>query len=246
MNEKKGNLYLVPTPIGDNPPSEVLPASTLEVISRVSVFVAEEIRTARRFLSSAGLKGKIGGLRFYELSEHSTEADAASYLDILLGGEDVAVVSEAGLPAVADPGATLVAMAQKAGVTVIPMVGPSSLMLSLMASGLNGQRFSFNGYLPVKTEERRAALSRLEKRSAAEGSTELFIETPYRNDALLADVLAVCKGDTSLCIASDITMADSSIVTRTVAAWRAAGVAVGKKPCVFLLLAAAPAERRGR
>ena len=242
----KGKLYLIPTPIGENAPSEVLPPSTMQALLSVGIYVAEDIRTARRFLSAAGLKGKIEGLRFYELSEHSVQSDAESYLKFLLDGEDVAVVSEAGLPAVADPGAMLVALAQKAGVEVVPMVGPSSLMLALMASGLNGQRFEFNGYLPVKQDERRAELIRLEKHSVAENCTELFIETPYRNDAMLADILAACRPNTRLCLAADIMMPDAFIRTMQVSKWRANPAVIGKRPCVFLLLAAANANRSQR
>ena len=233
----KGKLYLIPTPIGDNSPADVLPQSTLQALQSVGIYVAEEIRTARRFLSSAGLKGKIDGIRFYELSEHSVQSDAESYLKFLLDGEDVAVVSEAGLPAVADPGAMLVALAQKAGVEVVPMVGPSSLMLALMASGLNGQRFEFNGYLPVRQEERRVELLKVEKHSASENCTELFIETPYRNDAMLGDILACCRPTTRLCIAANIMMPDAYIRTMQVAEWRAKPVEIGKRPCVFLILA---------
>jgi Predicted methyltransferases len=234
----KGKLYLIPTPIGENTPAEVLPQSTLQVVQSVGIYVAEEIRTARRFLSAAGLKGKIEGIRFYELSEHSVRSDAEAYLKFLLDGEDVAVVSEAGLPAVADPGAMLVALAQKAGVEVVPMVGPSSLMLALMASGLNGQRFEFNGYLSVRQEERRAELLRMEKHSASGNCTELFIETPYRNDAMLSDILSSCKPDTRLCIAADIMMPDAFIRTMQIAEWRVKPVEIGKRPCVFLILAA--------
>lgn len=233
----KGKLYLIPTPIGENTPAEVLPQSTLQVLQSVGIYVAEEIRTARRFLSAAGLKGKIEGIRFYELSEHSTLPDAEAYLKFLLDGEDVAVVSEAGLPAVADPGAMLVALAQKAGVEVVPLVGPSSLMLALMASGLNGQKFEFNGYLPVRQGERCAELLRIEKHSASGNCTELFIETPYRNDAMLGDILSTCKPDTRLCIAADIMMPDAFIRTMQIAEWRAKPVEIGKRPCVFLILA---------
>ncbi|MCI2081609.1 MAG: SAM-dependent methyltransferase [Bacteroidales bacterium] len=242
----KGKLYMIPTPIGDNSPFEMLPKSTLDILSRIGVFVAEDVRTARRFLSSAGMKGRIDGLKIFELSEHSTRKDAEAYMRYLLDGEDMAVVSEAGLPAVADPGAMLVALAHEAGVEVVPLVGPSSLMLALMASGLNGQHFTFNGYLPVKSDERRVAILRLEKHSAAGDIAELFIETPYRNDALLSDILAVCKPDTELCIAADMTMPDSFIRTMTVARWKDSHTVIGKVPCVFLLQGAHMPERRGR
>lgn len=234
---EKGKLYLIPSPLGDNEPGEVIPAPVLESLQLFHTFVVEEVRTARRYLSKAGLKGHIGELEFFELNEHTDNATVEGYVRLFDNGNNVALISEAGLPAVADPGAQLVALCHRCGIEVVPAVGPSSLMLSLMASGLNGQSFAFCGYLPAKTDERRAALRTIEKRSAAARQTQIFIETPYRNDGMFADILSVCNGHTRVCVAANITMPDAYIRTRTVAEWKQSPVTIGKRPCVFLLLA---------
>ena len=232
----KGRLYLIPTPLGDYDPVQVLPAPVLKRIPTLTRFVVEELRTARRFLSRAGLKGHIEELTLRELNEHSTPEQVRELLP-LFDGADVGLLSEAGLPAVADPGAALVALCHMQGIEVVPLVGPSSLMLALMASGLNGQSFAFRGYLPAKTEERRAAIRSLEQQSARLHQTQLFIETPYRNDSLLQDLLQGLSPATRLCLAADITLPSALIRTRTVAAWRKDPITLGKRPCVFLILA---------
>lgn len=232
-----GKLYLIPTPLGDHDPGEVLPAPVLERIASLRLFFVEELRTARRFLSAAGLKGRIGELELHELNEHSSREQIEAY-GRMLGEQDAGVISEAGLPAVADPGALLVELAHRKGVEVVPMVGPSSLMMALMASGLNGQCFAFTGYLPVKPEARRSALSALEKASSKLSQSEIIIETPYRNDSLLGDIVQVCRPATRLCIAADITCPTQMIRTKTIAEWREAlkqGFIIGKRPCVFVL-----------
>ena len=233
----KGKLYLIPSPLGDNDPAEVIPASVLELLPMLDCFVVEEVRTARRYLSRAGLKGHIEGLEFHELNEHTAPEEIAPLVHLFEDGRNVGLISEAGLPAVADPGAALVALCHREGIEVVPLVGPSSLMLALMASGLNGQSFAFAGYIPAKTEERRAAIRRLEKRSAAEKQTQILIETPYRNDALFTDLLATCSGKTLLTVAANITQPDAFIRTQTAARWKEHPVTIGKRPCVFLLLA---------
>ena len=233
----KGKLYLIPSPLGDNEPSEVIPAPVLQSLSGFRTFVVEEIRTARRYLSRAGLKGRIGELQFFELNEHTDAATIEGYLRLFEDGNDVALISEAGQPAVADPGAQLVALAHSHGIEVIPAVGPSSLMLALMASGLNGQSFAFCGYIPAKTDERRSRLRLLEKVSGQLKQTQILIETPYRNDSLFADILAVCAPSTRVCVAANITMPDAYIRTRKVSAWKKEGLVIGKRPCVFLILA---------
>ena len=233
----KGKLYLIPSPLGDNDPTEVIPAPVLESLTGFRKFVVEEIRTARRYLSRAGLKGKIGELEFHELNEHTDAATIESYLRLFEDGSDVALISEAGLPAVADPGAQLVALAHAHGIEVVPAVGPSSLMLALMASGLNGQSFAFCGYIPAKTDERRSKLRTLEKVSSQLKQTQILIETPYRNDSLFADILAVCGSSTKVCVAANITMPDAYIRTKKVAQWKKEGLVIGKRPCVFLILA---------
>ena len=237
MKMNKGKLYLIPTPLGDNDPAEVLPGSVMEKACSLRVFVVEETRTARRFLSRYGLKGRIGELEFHELNEHSSAADIEALGALFDSGEDVGLLSEAGLPAVADPGAELVALCHRRGIEVVPLVGPSSLMLALMASGLNGQSFAFCGYVPAKTEERRSALKALEKQSAAARRSQIIIETPYRNDSLLADMLQTLAPRTRLCIAADITLPSQFIRTDSIAGWRGHVPLIGKRPCVFIILA---------
>ena len=233
----KGKLYLIPSPLGENDPAEVIPGPVLKSLEGFRTFVVEEVRTVRRYLSRAGLKGKIGELEFHELNEHTDAATVESYLRLFDNGNDVALIAEAGLPAVADPGAQLVALAHRHEIEVVPAVGPSSLMLALMASGLNGQSFAFTGYIPAKTEERKARLKQLEKLSGQLRQTQILIETPYRNDSLFGDILSVCSANTRVCVAANITMPDAYIKTRTVAEWKRSGLTIGKRPCVFLILA---------
>lgn len=231
-----GKLYLIPTPLGEGNPAQVLPASVLEVIPTLTCFVVEELRTARRFLSAAGLKGKIDTLEFHELNEHTDPRQVEGFAQLFADGRNVGLLSEAGLPAVADPGALLVALCHRHGIEVVPLVGPSSLMMALMASGLNGQSFAFVGYIPAKTEERRTALRNLEKRSASAHQTQILIETPYRNDSLLADMLSCLSGNTRVCVAANLTCPDQFICTCTVAQWKQHPVTIGKRPCVFVIL----------
>lgn len=230
-------LYLIPVPLGDNEPAEVLPASVLSIIPQLKIFVVEEVRTARRFLSRAGLKGRIDELEFHVLNEHTAQAGIAEMTE-LFGRGDVGLLSEAGLPAVADPGAALVAECHRHDIAVVPLVGPSSLMLALMGSGLDGQSFAFRGYLPAKTDERRAALRTVEKQSASLHQSQIFIETPYRNDSLFTDMLAGLNPGTRLCVAADLTLPTQFIKTDSIAGWRRkSGFAIGKRPCVFIILA---------
>lgn len=236
MMTNKGKLYLIPSPLGDNQPSEVLPEMVFETIGRIRTYVVEEVRTARRFLSRAGLKGKIDTLEFHELNEHTSSEQIEGYLGLFERGEDIGLISEAGLPAVADPGAQLVALCHKRDIEVIPLVGPSSLMLALMASGLNGQSFAFCGYIPAKSDERKSRLKLLEKVSSQLNQTQIIIETPYRNDSLLADILSVCNPSTRLCIAADITLPTAYIRTASIGDWKKNVPTIGKRPCVFLLL----------
>ena len=245
-----GKLYLIPTPLGDAEPAETLPQSVLETACGLRCFVVEELRTARRFLSRYGLRGHIDELDFHVLNEHTAPAEVEALLPFF-DGQDVGLMSEAGLPAVADPGAALVALCHRHGIEVVPLVGPSSLMLALMASGLNGQCFAFTGYLPVKMPARRDAIQQLERTSAKLSQSEIIIETPYRNDALLADMLQVLSPSTRICVAADITLPTQFIRTKTVAEWRRTSFAgssssfagstgespIGKRPCVFILLA---------
>jgi len=234
----KARLYLIPTPLGEYAPSDVLPAPVLAQITALRLFFVEELRTARRFLSAAGWKGHIEELELLELNEHTPREQIEAYA-ARLGEQDAGLISEAGLPAVADPGALLVELAHHKGIEVVPMVGPSSLMLALMASGLNGQCFAFTGYLPVKTPARRDAIATLERTSARLYQSQIIIETPYRNDALLSDLAETCRPATRLCIAADITCPTQLIRTKTIAEWQKElkkGFAIGKRPCVFILL----------
>ena len=233
-----GRLHLIPTPLGDPDPNNALPAPVLALLAEIRLYFVEELRTARRFLSAAGWKGRVEELELLELNEHTSREQIEAYA-ARLGEQDAALISEAGLPAVADPGALLVELAHVRGIEVVPHIGPSSLMLALMASGLNGQCFAFTGYLPVKTPARRDAIVTLERTSARLHQSQIIIETPYRNDALLADLLEICKPATRLCIATDITCPTEFIRTKTVAALRQEvkqGFAIGKRPCVFILL----------
>lgn len=231
----KGTLYLIPAPLGDTAIGDVIPEGTIDILCKLKIFVVEELRTARRYLSKAGLKGNIDSLELYLLNEHSQDQEIESYISILLSGESMGMVSEAGLPAVADPGAKLVALAHKNGVEVVPLVGPSSLMLALMASGKNGQSFAFVGYLPIKGPERQAKIKELERTTQRIGQSQIIIETPYRNDALLADFLQTCSDNTLLTIASNITTPDSFIKTKSIAEWKKKRPVLNKKPTVFIL-----------
>ena len=216
---------------------KVLTAGELDIIGGLDCFVVEEFRTARRFLSAAGHKGHVEELELHELNEHTDPAEVESFAALFDDGRNVGLLSEAGLPAVADPGALLVDLCHRKGIKVVPLVGPSSLMLALMASGLNGQSFAFRGYLPAKTPERKRALQELERTSAKLHQSQIFIETPYRNDAMLADIIECCSPDTRVCVATDITAEDEEIVTKTVSQWKKEKKEIGKKPTVFILYA---------
>lgn len=231
-------LYLLPAPLGDNPPEEVIPGDVFRRIASVEHFAVEDVRSARRYLSRIGFRGRIDSLSFYEVNEHSSHEDIENAFRPLLSGSDMVLVSEAGLPAVADPGASLVAMAHNAGIDVVPLSGPSSLMMALMSSGMNGQCFAFSGYVPVKPDARKRRIRELEMRSRKYSETEIVIETPYRGDSLLKDILEVCDPSTRVCVAADITLPDQFIRTMTVAQWRRAGaVPLARRPAVFLIYA---------
>lgn len=233
-----GTLFLIPVPLGPTPPIESLPTNVLATIRPLSYFVVEQAKTARAFLKAAGTDKPLQELQLEELNEH-TKADALScLLAPLRAGNDVGLLSEAGCPAVADPGADLVALAQKEGIRVAPLIGPSSLLLALMASGLNGQRFAFQGYLPAKDGERSKALQDLESESRKRKQTQLFIETPYRNRAMYEAILMACQPTTRLTVATDLTLPGESVVTRTIQQWKKqTPPEIDRRPTVFLLLA---------
>lgn len=230
-----GTLYLIPTPLGDTALDQVLPEHTRRIASGLTTFVVEHAKTARAFLKQLPTALPLQQLTLLELNEHTPIQALDALLAPLLAGQDVGLISEAGCPAVADPGADLVRLAHARGIAVRPLVGPSSILLALMASGLVGQRFAFHGYLPAKPEERAQALRELEKRAGRDDAAQAFIETPYRNDALLETILATCRDDTLVTVARDLTLDSELVVTRPVAAWRNAVPDLHKRPTVFLL-----------
>jgi 16S rRNA (cytidine1402-2'-O)-methyltransferase len=231
-----GRLFLVPSWLSeDTPPEQAVPASALARIRALEHFVVEDARSARRYLAACGHPKPIRELAFAELNEHTAPSAVPALLEPALAGQDIGLLSEAGLPAVADPGAPLVALAHARGVAVVPMVGPSSIMLALMASGLEGQRFRFLGYLPADALSRRAKLAEVERHSMQGAETQIFIETPYRNEALLADVLQSCRDATRLAIAADLTAPTEWIRMSSVAEWRKKPPVIGKRPAIFLL-----------
>jgi len=227
-------LYLIPSTLGDIAPLEVIPQKTLQIIKKLEYFIVEEERTARRFLIKAGIERPVDALTFYILNEHTDRESIASFLKNA-GPVDIGLLSEAGVPAVADPGADLIRMAYRTGFRIVPLVGPSSILLAVMASGLNGQHFAFAGYLPVKMNERVARLKYLEKRSRQENEAQLFIETPYRNNQLMKSILDTCSSDTWLCVAANLTLEDEWISTRTIAEWKKESPDLNKQPAVFVL-----------
>lgn len=233
-----GTLYLIPVPLGPTPPEHSLPPNVLATIRPLSHFVVEQAKTARTFLKAAGTERPLQELQLEELNEH-TRADALDrLLAPLRSGHDVGLLSEAGCPAVADPGANLVALAQQENIRVVPLIGPSSLLLALMASGLNGQRFAFLGYLPTKDDERQKALRGLESESRKFRQTQLFIETPYRNRAMFDAILQACQPGTRLTVATDLTLPGESVLTRTIQQWKKqTPPEIERRPTVFLLLA---------
>ncbi len=233
-----GTLYLIPVPLGPTAPQDSLPANVLATVRPLTYFVVEQAKTARAFLKAAGTDTPLQELQLEELNEH-TKADALDrLLAPLRSGHDVGLLSEAGCPAVADPGANLVALAQQENIRVVPLIGPSSLLLALMASGLNGQRFAFLGYLPAKEAERTKALRDLESDSRKHKQTQLFIETPYRNKAMFEGILQTCSPTTRLTVATNLTLPSESVVTLTIAQWKKkTPPEIERRPTVFLLLA---------
>jgi 16S rRNA (cytidine1402-2'-O)-methyltransferase len=228
-------LYLIPSTLGDTPVERVLPSYNTEIVSRLRFFIVENVRTARRFLKKCHADIDIDKLTFYELNKHTDRNNIPEFLQPLKEGNSMGIISEAGCPAVADPGAEIVALAHREGYKVVPLVGPSSPLLALMASGFNGQNYAFHGYLPIDSNERAKAIKKLETHAYNENQTQLFIETPYRNQKLAEDILLHCKPQTRLCIAMNITCEDEYIATKTVKEWKNRLPDMNKKPCVFLL-----------
>lgn len=230
------SLYLIPVTLGDTPLQRVLPDYNNTVVRSLRHFIVEEVRTARRFLKQVDRGIDIDALTFYPMGKHADTAAFSAYLDPLRRGEDVGVISEAGCPAVADPGADIVAIAQREGLHVVPLVGPSSILLAVMGSGFNGQSFAFHGYLPIDSGARARRLKQLEARAVAEDQTQLFIETPYRNARLFADICAACSPRTRLCVAAGLTTVHEYIRTRRLSEWKRTGLPdLGKVPAIFLI-----------
>ncbi len=228
-------LYLIPVTLGDTEIEKVLPSQNKDIILNIKHFIVEDIRSARRFLKKVEKTIDIDSLSFYTLNKHTSAEEISSYLNPLEKGESMGVISEAGCPAVADPGADVVSIAQRKGLKVVPLVGPSSIILSVMASGFNGQSFAFHGYLPIEQAERSKRIKQLETRIYSENQTQIFIETPYRNDKMIEELINSCKGQTKLCIAADITCENEYIKTMTIQEWRKKKPTLGKRPCIFLI-----------
>ncbi len=228
-------LYLLPVTLGDTAIEKVLPSYNREIIAGIKHFIVEDVRSARRFLKKVDAAINIDELTFYPLNKHTSPEDIAGYLSPLVEGLSMGVISEAGCPAVADPGADVVAIAQRRNLKVVPLVGPSSIILSVMGSGFNGQSFAFHGYLPIEPADRTRRLKELEARVYTENQTQLFIETPYRNHKMLEEILRTCRPQTKLCIAANITCEGEFIKTKTVKEWKGHLPDLNKIPCIFLI-----------
>lgn len=227
-------LYLLPVWLGDSGGTELMPPANIAVAEGVKNFFCENERTARRMLRRMSPTMDLNTIELHRLDKDTGDADIAMMIAVLKE-KDGAIISEAGMPCIADPGARLVAKAHEAGIAVVPLTGPSSLLLALAASGLNGQRFAFHGYLPRESSDRKAALKKLEQEAQRTGGAQLFIETPYRNDAMLADIVAVCDGGTRVCVAVDLEQPTGAVITRSVAGWRKHLPKLDKRPCVFII-----------
>jgi 16S rRNA (cytidine1402-2'-O)-methyltransferase len=232
---KKGKLYLIPSSLGSETSDHILPVFNQEITKQFSVFIVENIRTARRFLRSTGYVKDFDDVVFHLLDKHSRPEEWTEFLNETEAGKDIGLLSEAGLPCIADPGNVIVRNAHKKGIEITPLVGPSSLMLALMASGFNGQNFCFHGYLPIKSNERKNKIKELENDVYRKDQTQIFIETPYRNLALLESIIKQCKGSSMLCIAFDLTLDTQKIISKTVAQWKKTKIDLHKKPAVFLI-----------
>jgi len=231
----EASLFLIPTTLGDTDISKSLPEYNKSIILSIKYFIVENIRTARRFLKKIDSNIDINSLTFFTLDKHTSKESIASFLNPIFEGHSMGILSEAGCPAIADPGAEVVAIAQQKNIRVIPLVGPSSILLALMASGFNGQCFIFHGYLPIDNDQRIKTLKIIEQRIYSENQTQLFIETPYRNNKMLDDILRTCKSSTKLCIAADITLDSEYIKTRSVGDWKKQKPDLSKRPCIFAL-----------
>ena len=229
-----GRIFLIPVTLGGDDFLRVIPEKVIDLTRQLRYFIVEDIRSARRFLRLIDKEFPINDSVFFELNEHTGESDITNYLEPIFNGSDIGVLSEAGLPGIADPGAGIIALAHRKRITVTPLSGPSSILLALISSGLNGQNFSFNGYLPVKPAERSAKLRELEKK-AGEGYTQIFMETPYRNQKMLESIITTCHSNTLLCIAADITLPSESIRTMRISEWKRDLPMLNDKLVVFVM-----------
>lgn len=228
-------LFLVPNVLSDGDWQNVLPAGVFSILTHTQFFIVENLRTTRRFLKQVNKEIDIDGLTFFELNKYTNASDLPKYLKPIEQGFDIAVISEAGCPGVADPGADIVQIAHQKNIKVVPVVGPSSILLALMASGLNGQNFAFKGYLPVQSQERSRAIAKLEKHAKNDRQTQIFIETPYRNNQMINDLLKTCSASTLLCIAADVTGKNEFIATKTIQQWKKSVPDLHKIPTIFLV-----------
>jgi 16S rRNA (cytidine1402-2'-O)-methyltransferase len=232
---QKGKLYLIPVTLGNYDLEQSLPRSVFDIINKIDIYIVENIKSAEGFLKKAGIKKSVNDLIFQELNVNTKDKDIINYLDDALNGKDIGLLSEAGVPCVADPGAAIVLMAHQNNIQVVPLAGPSSVILALMASGLNGQNFSFNGYLPIEKSARAKKLKKLEKKIKSENQTQIFIEAPHRNDKLVEDLVSNCDKDLRLCIGKNLTMDDEFISTQKLTYWSKSNIKLGKNPVIFLL-----------
>ena len=230
-----GTIYLIPTTLGENNFSEVIPNYVLEIIEKIDVFIVENIRTSRRYISKLKLSKPIRDLEFLELNKNTDPKEISELLQAIFVGKNLGVISEAGCPAVADPGMELIKYAHINKIKVVPLVGPSSILLALMASGMNGQNFAFSGYLPINNPKRANRIRFLEKRAFKENQAQIFMETPYRTGALLEQLVQVCTPQTRLCVACDISLKNESIETRTIAEWKKNLPNINKRLVIFIL-----------
>jgi 16S rRNA (cytidine1402-2'-O)-methyltransferase len=235
MQPANGILYLIPTTLGETEPLEVLPLSVKKVIETTNHFIVENEKTARRFIKKITPKKVQPLLELYTLNKYTQDIELPAFLEAIFQGKNVGLLSEAGSPGVADPGAEIVKLAHEKGIRVVPLVGPSSILMAIMASGMNGQNFAFNGYLPIDKGERRQAIKQLEKRVRSLEQSQAFIETPYRNDKLLADLKATLSGNMRLCVACDITLPTEYIRTLTINEWKKTSVDLHKRPTIFVI-----------
>lgn len=230
-----GKLFLLPTTLGDVNPLEVLPASVQREVERLNTFIVENEKTARRSIKKLAPSKSQAALKLFVLNKHTDPADIPGFLETCKAGSDVGLLSEAGCPGVADPGAEIVKLAHQAGIQVVPKVGPSSILLAMMGSGMNGQHFSFNGYLPIDKSGRKNEIKALERLSKEKDQAQIFIETPYRNNKLLEDLIQILHPSTRICIACDLTLASEFIVTKTASQWAKTKVDLHKRPTIFIL-----------